>query len=153
MIEQQPVLLNIQGRTRRSIGSSQGGSQQREATTARCAALRCISATLCAALVTTLVGCAGDTNPVRDAFVAAGLGAQRRKAPEFVEKSRPAAMEFAPVGIAQPKRGVAAKPKSGVAAAEAEMDAIRAKNEAKAKDARAVGATVGPVERPVARPD
>jgi hypothetical protein len=76
---------------------------------------------------------------------------QRRKAPEFVEKSRPAAMEFAPVGIAQPKRGVAAKPKSGVAAAEAEMEAIRAKNEAKAKEARAVGATVGPVE--VARPE
>ena len=150
MIEQEPVLLKIQGRTRRSTGSSQGGSQQREATTARCAALRCI---VCAALVTTLVGCAGDTNPVRDAFVAAGVGAQRRKAPEFVEKSRPAAMEFAPVGIAQPKRGVAAKQKSGVAAAEAEMDAIRAKNEAKAKEARAVGATVGPVERPVARPE
>jgi hypothetical protein len=149
MIEQQP-LLNIQGRTRRSIGSSQGGSQQREATTATCAVLWCI---LCAALVATLVGCAGDTNPVRDAFVAAGVGAQRRKAPEFIEKSRPAAMEFAPVGIAQPKRGVAAKPKSGVAAAEAEMDAIRAKNEAKAKEARAVGATVGPVERPVARPE
>jgi len=36
---------------------------------------------------------------------------------------------------------------------EAEMDAIRAKNEAKAKEARAVGATVGPVERPVARPE
>jgi hypothetical protein len=146
MIEQQPVLLKRQGQTRRSIGSSQGGSQQRVATTARCAALY-------AALVSTLVGCAGDTNPVRDAFVAAGVGAQRRKAPEFVEKSRPAAMEFAPVGIAQPKRGVAAKPKSGVAAAEAEMDAIRAKNEAKAKEARAVGATVGPVERPVARPE
>src|SRR5215207_1434358 len=124
MIEQQPVLLKMQGRTIRSIGCSQGGSQQREATTARCAARRCI---LCAALVTTLVGCAGDTNPVRDAFVAAGVGAQRRKAPEFVEKSRPAAMDFAPVGIAQPKRSVAAKPKSGVAAAEAEMDAIRAK--------------------------
>ena len=33
------------------------------------------------------------------------------------------------------------------------LDAIRAKNDAKAKDARAVGATVGPVERPVARPE
>jgi len=33
------------------------------------------------------------------------------------------------------------------------MDAIRAKNEAKAKEARAVGATVGPVERSVARPE
>jgi len=97
---------------------------------------------LCAALVTILVGCAGDTNPVRDAFVAAGVGAQRRKAPEFVEKSRPAAMEFAPVGIPQPKRGVAAKPKSGVAAAEAEMDAIQAKNEAKGgrRDRRALRA-------------
>ena len=108
--------------------------------------MRCI---LCAALVATLVGCAGDTNPVRDAF-AAGVGAAE-EGTGVRRESRPAAMEFAPVGIAQPKRGVAAKPKSGVAAAEAEMEAIRAKNEAKAKEARAVGATVGPVE--VARPE
>ena len=93
----------------------------------------------------TLLGCAGDTNPIRDAFVATGLGAQRRKAPEFVEKSRPAAIDFAPVGVAQPKRAVAAKTKPGVTAAEAEMDAVRAANEARARETRAIGATAGPL--------
>jgi hypothetical protein len=107
---------------------------------------------VCAASAAGLAGCAGDTNPVRDVFVAAGVGAERRKAADFVEKSRPAAVDYTPVGVAQPKRAVAAKAKAGVTAAEAEMDAIRARNEARATEAKQVGATVQPLQRPVVPP-
>jgi len=99
-----------------------------------------------------LAGCAADTNPIRDVFVATGVGAERKKPVEFVEKSRPASVDFTPVGVAPPKRAVVAKPKSGVTAAEAEMDAYRTANENKAKEAKAVGATVQPLQRPVVPP-
>ena len=99
-----------------------------------------------------LAGCAGDTNPVRDVFVATGVGAERKKPAEFVEKSRPAAVDYAPVGVAQPKPAIKAKTKGGVTNAEAEMDAYRSANEAKAKEAKAVGATVQPLQRPVVPP-
>ncbi len=99
-----------------------------------------------------LAGCAGDTNPVRDVFVATGVGAERKKAPEFVEKSRRAGVDYAPVGVTQPKPAIKAKTKWGVADAEAEMDAVRGANETKAKEAKAVGATVQPLQRPVVPP-
>jgi hypothetical protein len=99
-----------------------------------------------------LAGCAGDTNPVRDVFVATGVGAERKKPAEFVEKSRPAAVDYAPVGVAQPKPAIKAKTKGGVTNAEAEMDAYRSANETKAKEAKAVGATVQPLQRPVVLP-
>ena len=141
MIEQQPVLLKRQGQTRRSTGSSQGGSQQREATTV---SWRRAVHTLCRPVTT--LGLCRRYYPVRDA--SSGYSGTSAEGIRSSSKSRPAAMEFAPVGIAQPKRGVAAKPKSGVAAAEAEMDAIRAKNEAKAKDERGRSARPsGRVER------
>ena len=107
-----------------------------------------VGALACAALA----GCAPDTNPIRDVFVATGVGAERKKPVEFVEKSRPASVDFTPVGVAPPKRAVVAKPKSGVTAAEAEMDAYRTANENKAKEAKAVGATVQPLQRPVVPP-
>ena len=99
-----------------------------------------------------LAGCAGDTNPVRDVFVATGVGAERKKPAEFVEKSRPEAVDYTPVGVAQPKRAITAKPKAGVANAEAEMDAYRSANENKAKEVKAVGAAVQPLQRPVVPP-
>jgi len=89
-----------------------------------------------------LAGCAGDTNPVRDVFVATGVGAERKKPVEFVEKSRPAAVDYAPVGVAQPKPAIKAKTKGAVSNAEAEMDYFRGANETKAREAKAVGATV-----------
>ena len=111
-----------------------------------------------------LAGCAGDTNPVRDVFVATGVGyfltyewlhfvgAERKKPAEFVEQSRPAAVDYAPVGVAQPKPAIKAKTKVGVTNAEAEMDAYRNANDTKAKEAKAVGATVQPLQRPVVPP-
>jgi len=103
---------------------------------------------VCAAFNAALAGCAGDTNPIRDAFVATGIGTERKQAPDFVKGSRPATLDYAPVGIAQPKRTLAAKPKKGVAAAEAEMDAIRTRNDAKAKEAKEIGASIQPLLRP-----
>ena len=89
-----------------------------------------------------LAGCSGDTNYVRDGFVAVGMGAERKKAADFVEQSRPADVDYTPVGVAQPKRAVAMRGRGGAKAGEDEMDAIRAANEAKAKETRAAGATI-----------
>jgi hypothetical protein len=83
-----------------------------------------------------LTGCAGDT---RGAFVTMGLATERKKAPDFVEKSRAAERDYAPVGVSAPKRAITAKPKAEVTAAEAEMDAIRNANEEKAREARRAG--------------
>ena len=93
-------------------------------------------------------GCSGDTNYVRDGFVAAGVGTERRKAPDFVEQSRPAGIDYTPVGVAPPKRAKDAKAAGAVKAGEAEMDALRAANEARAKDAKAAGAAVEPPKPP-----
>ena len=98
-----------------------------------------------------LSACSGDTNYVRDGFVAAGVGTERKKAPDFVEQSRPADIGYTPVGVAPPKRAQAAKHPSTVKAGEAEMDALRAANEARAKDTKAAGATVEAPKPPVAR--
>ena len=95
-----------------------------------------------------LSACSGDTNYVRDGFVAAGVGAERRKAADFVEASRPANVDYTPVGVAAPKRALPAKAVWGVKAGEAEMDALRAANEARAKDAKAAGAAVEPPKPP-----
>jgi hypothetical protein len=101
-----------------------------------------------------LAACSGDTNYVRDGFVAAGVGAERRKAADFVEQSRPANIDYTPVGVAPPKRAQTAKAVGAVKAGEAEMDALRAANEARAKDTKAAGAAVEapkPVVVPPAR--
>jgi hypothetical protein len=105
----------------------------------------------CAALTGGLSACSGDTNYVRDGFVAAGVGAERKKAADFVEGSRPAGIDYTPVGVAPPKRAQAAKHPSTVKAGEAEMDALRAANEARAQAAKAAGAAVEAPKPPVAR--
>ncbi len=95
--------------------------------------------------------CAGDFNPVRDAAVATGLGAERKKGPDFVSQSRPAELTYAPIG-AQPKRSMASKGVPGVKAVEAQMDAARTANEARGKEAREVGAAVKPLQAPAPPP-
>ena len=102
----------------------------------------------CAVAAAGLAGCSGDTNYVRDVAVATGIGAKRKKPADFVENSRPAAVDYAPVGVAAPKRAVAAKPAGAVKVGEAEMDALRAANEARAKETKAAGAAVEPPKPP-----
>lgn len=110
-------------------------------------------ALLCAAAVpATLAACSGDFNPVRTVAVKTGIGAERREGPDFVRESRPANLDYTPVGVAPPKPKYAAKPAAGVKSVEAEMDALRAQNEARAQAAREAGAAVQPAQRPAVPP-
>jgi hypothetical protein len=94
-----------------------------------------------------LAGCAGDTNPVRDAAVAAGIGAKITPAPDFVARSRPANLDYIPVGTSAPTRSTAARNAQEVKAAEEELDKIRAANAAAAEDAQgAAAAATAPVK-------
>ncbi len=87
-----------------------------------------------------LTACAGDTNPVRDMFVAVGAGGVPAQAPEFVDRSRPADLTYVPVGSAKPGRSTPARTAADVQAAEAELDALRARNEAEAEALRRAAA-------------
>jgi hypothetical protein len=96
-----------------------------------------------------LCGCMPDANPVRDAAVAAGFGAKITPAPEFVAQTRPAKLDYIPVGTAVSGRPTAARTAAEVKAAEAELDAVRAANEAAAKAAQQAGGTPAPGPVPV----
>ncbi len=95
-----------------------------------------------------LAACSGDLNPVRDLAVATGVGAEPKPAPDFIAKSRPAEVDYIEPGLAE--RPSKAKSAAEVKAAEAEMDQIRAKNEAEAAAARQLGAPP-PAAAPAAR--
>jgi hypothetical protein len=97
-------------------------------------------------LVTTLVlaGCSGDMNPVRDALVSTGVTPQATPAPDFVVESRPASIDYQPVGSAAPARTTPAPKPDQVKAVEAELDAVRARNEAEAAALRRAGSTPAP---------
>jgi hypothetical protein len=96
-----------------------------------------------------LSACAGEFNPVRDAAVSVGAGAERKAGPDFVSGSRPANLEYAPVGAKPPQREKA-KPIATVKQVEAEMDALRAANEAKAREAQQAGAALATPPAPAA---
>jgi hypothetical protein len=100
-----------------------------------------LAAAVLAAAAFALAGC-GETNLVRDGFVAAGMGAKVPEAAEFVRTSRPAKTDYLPVGVSAPPRPVVSKTAPEVKAGEAELDTLRGANEAKAADTRQVGSTV-----------
>jgi hypothetical protein len=104
---------------------------------------------LCFVMIGALGACA-DTNLVKDAAVAVGIGSEPRPAPDFVARSRPATYEFLPVGPSAPKR-LPAKDAAGLAKAEAEMDASRTLNEARGAAARKAAGSTPPAE-PVPAP-
>src|SRR3954468_8434204 len=95
---------------------------------------------LAACALPALAACSGDTNWVRDAAVWSGVGAERKPAPEFVVQSRPGTTDYAPAGVAPPKREVDAKAQSTVKAVETEMDTFRTTNEGRGSEARQFGA-------------
>ena len=107
----------------------------------RCMTSRAPRRRVIAAAVTALVlaGCSADTNPVRDVFVATGIGANPKPAPDFVLNSRPEAVDYIPVGVSAPARPIRGKTVAETKAAEAELDRERAALEAKAAEARLVG--------------
>lgn len=57
--------------------------------------IRHAAAALAFALI--LGGCSGDLNPVRDVFVATGVGEAERDAPEFIAETRPGEFAYAPI--------------------------------------------------------
>ena len=84
-----------------------------------------------------LGGCAGDSNVVRDAALAAGVtGGEPKPAPEFVARTRPAQAEYLPIGVSAPPRRYRAKSQDEVEGAEAQMNRISRANEARAAGAR-----------------
>ena len=97
-----------------------------------------------------LGACTGSFNPVRDVATAVGAGPQIAPTPEFVARSRPENLEYLPVGTARPDVRPPARTAEEVKAAEAEMDALRARNEAAGATAVQLGAT--PAPQPVRLP-
>jgi len=76
-----------------------------------------------------VAGCSRDTNPVRDMFVSAGVGAKVPPAPDFVTNTRPAQSDYIPVGLKAPPRKYPAKTPEQIKAVEGQMDAVRTRTE------------------------
>jgi hypothetical protein len=97
-----------------------------------------ILATVC------LSGCNGSFNPVRDVATAVGAGPQLAATPDFVARSRPADLEYMPIGTPAVERPTAARTADEIKAAEAELDALRTRNEAAGAAAAELGKTPPP---------
>lgn len=88
--------------------------------------------------------CAGGSNPVRDAAAAVGAGPKTAPTPDFVAQSRPGSLDYMPIGTAKEGRPTPARSADEVKAAEAELDALRARNEAAGAEAARLGGTPPP---------
>jgi septal ring-binding cell division protein DamX len=95
-----------------------------------------LRAVLIAAGISALAACVSETNPVREAVAAAGFGPTLDPAPDFVAQSRSKKLDFIPVGTTAPDRPTPARTADQVKAAETELEAVRAANEAAASAAR-----------------
>jgi hypothetical protein len=112
-----------------------------------------------ALLLTVLVAanvaaCAGGSNPVRDIAVAVGAGPNSAPTPDFVAQSRPRNLEYMPIGTPEETLSVPARSPEEIKAAEAELDALRAQNEAAGAAAARLGGTPPPepIKLPVNKP-
>ena len=89
-------------------------------------------------------GCNGSFNPVRDVATAVGAGPQVAATPDFVARSRPANLEYMPIGTPTVERPTPARTADEIKAAEAELDALRSRNEAAGAAAAELGKTPPP---------
>jgi len=89
-----------------------------------------------------VAGC--NSNPVRDVAASLGAGPQVAPTPDFVARSRPATLDYMPIGTAVPQRPTPARTAEEVKAAEAELDASRTQNEAAGAAAADQGKTPPP---------
>ncbi|WP_262030941.1 hypothetical protein [Microvirga sp. Mcv34] len=103
--------------------------------------IRCASA---AAVTMLVAGCNGSFNPVRDVAAAVGAGPQTAASQDFVVQSRPTNLEYMPIGAAVQGRPTPARTADEVKAAEAELDALRSRNEAAGAAAAELGKTPPP---------
>ena len=92
--------------------------------------------------VASVAGC--NSNPVRDVAASVGAGPQMAPTPDFVARSRPANLEYMPISASVPERPTPARTADEIKAAEAEMDALRARNEAAGAQAAELGKTPPP---------
>jgi hypothetical protein len=104
-----------------------------------------ICAGICALVCVGALGACGGGNPVKDLAQAAGVGGEPKPSPDFVTRTRKTGYEYMPVGESAPKRPLKAKNATGVAGAEADLEASRAGNESRATLAREAGAKVKPI--------
>lgn len=89
-------------------------------------------------------GCAGDLNPVRDVFVATGIGEAPRDAPDFIAASRPAESSYLPIGQTAPARATEPKSEEELAAMEEELRRVMDRNASSANAARSLAGAPGP---------
>jgi hypothetical protein len=94
------------------------------------------------AMLVVVAGC--NSNPVRDVATAVGAGPQMAPTPDFVARSRPANLDYMPIGTPAPERPTPARTAAEIKAAEAELDALRARNEAAGAAAAELGNTPPP---------
>jgi len=95
-----------------------------------------------------LAGC--NSNPVRDVATAVGAGPQTARTPDFVARSRPASLDYMPIGATVPERPTPARTQAEIKAAEEELDDIRTRNEAAGAAAADLGKT--PPPEPISLP-
>jgi hypothetical protein len=110
-----------------------------------------------ALVLTILVGvnvtaCAGGSNPVRDIATSVGAGPKTAPAPDFVASSRPQSLDYMPIGTSVERRPTAARTPEEIMQTEAELNALRARNEAAGAAAARLGGTPPPEPLPVRRP-
>jgi hypothetical protein len=74
-----------------------------------------------------------------------GAGPKVAQTPDFVARTRPANLDYMPIGTATDGRPTPARSAAEIKAAEAELDAIRARNEAAGAAAAEAGKTPPPV--------
>lgn len=106
--------------------------------------IRCALVLASTVLAGGLAGCNGSFNPVRDVATAVGAGPQVAATPDFVARSRPANLEYMPIGTPSVERSTPARTADEIKAAEAELDALRARNEAAGAAAAELGSTPPP---------
>lgn len=99
-----------------------------------------LALTLCS--VASVAGC--NSNPVRDVATSLGAGPQVAPTPDFVTRSRPATLDYMPIGTPAPERQTPARTAAEIKAAEAELDAVRSRNEAAGAAAAELGKTPPP---------
>ncbi len=94
-----------------------------------------------------LTACAGET--VRNIATSVGGGPAIAQSPDFVASSRPQSLDYMPIGTPVQGRPTAARTAEEVKKEEAELNALRARNEAAGAAAARLGGTPAPEPLPV----
>lgn len=94
--------------------------------------------------VANVAACMDGSNPTRELVTSISGGPRMAETPDFVQRSRPASLDYLPIGVDPPARPTPARTAEEIKAAEAEMEAVRARNEAAGAAAARLGGTPPP---------